>query len=123
MKINNIYLITDSKFSKHISNWVMDSNIEICEFKKQIGQENEIDGLIIFTENQSIDKDCNELRDLFDKKQKPVQKLDINGTLNVAVSNFTFWLERNNCKSILLVGNDSLVSNPNFDRLLEHLKA
>jgi hypothetical protein len=123
MKVDNIYLLPDSKFSKHISNWILNSHIEISEFKKHIGQENEIDGLIIFTENQSIDKDSNELRDIFDKKQKPVQKLDINGTLNVAVSNFTFWLERNNCKNILVIGNDSLTTNPNLDRLLENIKA
>jgi hypothetical protein len=123
MKINNIYLLSETKFAKAISNWVLDSHIEIGEFKKHIGQENDIDGLIIFTENQSIDKDCNELRDIFDKKQKPVQKIDINGTLNVGVSNFTFWLERNNCKNILAIGADSLVSNPNFERLLSHLKA
>ncbi|MBI1837323.1 MAG: hypothetical protein HYR91_08670 [Flavobacteriia bacterium] len=123
MKIDSIYLQTETKFAKQISNWIMDSNIEICEFKKHDNQENEIDGLIIFTENQSIDKDCGELRDIFDRKQKPVQKIDINGTLNVGVSNFTFWLERNNCKKILAIGADSLTTNPNFERLLSHLKA
>lgn len=123
MKVNSIYLQTETKFAKEIINWLSNSSIEILEFKKQVGQENDIDGLIIFTENQSIDRDCSELRDAFDKKQKPVQKIDINGTLTAAVSNFTFWLERNNCKSILMVASDQIVANPNLERLLTNIQA
>lgn len=123
MKVKSIYLQTETKFAKEIINWLSNSSIEILEFKKQVGQENDIDGLIIFTENQSIDRDCSELRDAFDKKQKPVQKIDINGTLTAAVSNFTFWLERNNCKSILMVASDQIVANPNLERLLTNIQA
>lgn len=112
----------DTKFAKVIANWAAQFNIELVEFHRLNDMENDIDGLIIITENQSIEKDCNDLRILFDKKQRPVQKIDINGTLNVGVSNFTFWLERNECKTILITGSDHIINNPNLERLLSNIK-
>lgn len=123
MKIDKIFLQTHTKFAKALSDWAQDMNVEIIDFhERNIEEVDQMDGLLIFNENQTIEREAAELRDVFDLQQKPIQKIDINGTLVVGISNFTFWLERNNCKKILVVGSDHLLENPNLDRFLSNIK-
>ena len=123
MKIDKIFLQTHTKFAKALSDWAQDMNVEIVDFhERNIEEVDQMDGLLIFNENQTIEREASELRDVFDLQQKPIQKIDINGTLVVGISNFTFWLERNNCKKILVVGSDHLLENPNLDRFLSNIK-
>ena len=123
MKIDKIFLQTHTKFAKALSEWAQDMNVEIVDFhERNIEEVDQMDGLLIFNENQTIEREAAELRDVFDLKQKPIQKIDINGTLVVGISNFTFWLERNNCKKILVVGSDHLLENPNLERFLSNIK-
>jgi len=123
MKIDKIFLQTHTKFAKALSDWAQDMNVEIVDFHERNPEEiDQMDGLLIFNENQTIEREAAELRDVFDLKQKPIQKIDINGTLVVGISNFTFWLERNNCKKILVVGSDHLLENPNLERFLSNIK-
>jgi len=121
MKIEKFYLQTHTKFGKSISEWAQASSIEIIDFhERNLDEISFIDGLVIFTENQSIEKEANEGRNAFDLKQKPIHKIDINGTLVASVSNFTFWIERNACKNILFIGSDQLIKNPNLERFLSN---
>jgi len=123
MKIDKIFLQTHTKFAKALADWAQDMNVEIVDFhERNIEEVDQMDGLLIFNENQTIEREASELRDVFDLKQKPIQKIDINGTLVVGISNFTFWLERNNCKKILVVGSDHLLENPNLERFLSNIK-
>ena len=123
MKIDRFYLQLYTKFSKAIVDWAQEFPLEIVEFHERNPEDvDKMDGLVIFNENQTIEREASELRDLFDLKQKPIQKIDINGTLVVGVSNFTFWLERNGCKNILVIGSDHLVENPNLERFLSNIK-
>ena len=123
MNIDKIFLQTHTKFAKALSDWAQDMNVEIVDFhERNIEEVDQMDGLLIFNENQTIEREAAELRDVFDLKQRPIQKIDINGTLVVGISNFTFWLERNNCKKILVVGSDHLLENPNLDRFLSNIK-
>ena len=123
MKIDKIFLQTHTKFAKALSDWAQDMNVEIVDFhERNIEEVDQMDGLLIFNENQTIEREASELRDVFDLKQRPIQKIDINGTLVVGISNFTFWLERNNCKKILVVGSDHLLENPNLERFLSNIK-
>ncbi len=123
MKIDKIFLQTHTKFAKALSEWAQDMNVEIIDFhERNIEEVDQMDGLLIFNENQTIEREAAELRDVFDLKQRPIQKIDINGTLVVGISNFTFWLERNNCKKILVVGSDHLLENPNLERFLSNIK-
>lgn len=123
MKIDRFYLQLHTKFSKAIVDWAQEFPLEIVEFHERNPEDvDKMDGLVIFNENQTIEREASELRDLFDLKQKPIQKIDINGTLVVGVSNFTFWLERNGCKNILVIGSDHLVENPNLERFLSNIK-
>lgn len=123
MKIEKLYLQTHTKFGKFISEWAQQSSIETIEFhERNLDDISLIDGLVIFTENQSIEKEANEARNAFDLKQKPIHKIDVNGTLVASVSNFTFWIERNTCKNILCIGSDQLIKNPNLERFLSNTK-
>jgi len=123
MKVDKFYLQTHTNFGKSITEWANELNVEVLTFhERDLEDIGTIDGLVIFTENQTIEKDISEIRAAFDLKQKPIQKIDINGTLVAGVSNFTFWLERNNCKNILCIGSDNLLKNTNLERLLTSLK-
>jgi hypothetical protein len=123
MKLNTIFLKGNSKFSNALQAWATDRNFELAEFNDKSENADEgIDGLVIFNENQEMDRETVEIRALFDNNQKPVHKIDINGTLMVGVSNLDLWLERNSCKKVLIVGSDSLVSNVNLERFISNLK-
>ena len=123
MKIDKFFLQTQTKFAKSLAIWAQELDVEVVDFHDvNLEQIDQVDGLLIFTENQTIEREASELRDLFDLKQRPIQKIDINGTLVVGISNFTFWLERNNCKKILVVGSDHLLENPNLERFLSNIK-
>ena len=72
-------------------------------------------------ENQVLKQDVQELRTQFDKYQKPILHIDINGTLAVGKSNLDLWIERNKCRSVLILGADDLVGNVNLERFLDSL--
>jgi hypothetical protein len=123
MKLKKILLRTNSKFSVVLNTWGTEKGYVMEDFddKKEYSDEG-IDGLVIFTQNQTVEKEIAEIRDLFDHKQKPVHKIDINGTLVVGISNLDLWVERNKCKAALFIGADNLLENINLVRYLEHLK-
>jgi hypothetical protein len=123
MKLDKIFLKINSRFSQELTAWAGDLNLLVEDFSEK-GEDalDAIDGLVIFSENQTEDKDLLDLREKFDGQQKPVHKIDINGTLMVGVSNLDLWIERNRCKKVLFVGSDSLVSNTNLERYLLSLK-
>lgn len=119
MKLDKIFLKSNSRFSHYLTAWANERNYALDEYSdKNEDSEEGIDGLVIFTENQEMDKDLSEIRSYFDNQQKPVHKIDINGTLMAGVSNLELWVERNRCKNILLIGAESLLENPNLERLI-----
>jgi hypothetical protein len=122
MKINKIVLRKNGPFTSLLADWSQDKSYEVTEFEEDLETAHEgIDGLVIFNANQEIDKEISDIRIAFDKRQKPVHNIDINGTLMVGVSNLDLWIERNRCKSILIVGSDLLVGNPNLERYLSNI--
>lgn len=122
MKIQQVFIKPNTALSGRLVDWAALNNIECLETSTEEGFEENIDGLVIFNQNQDVERDLLEIRKSFDDHQKPVQRIDINGTLMVGVSNFALWLERNGCKNILIIGSDSLCENPNLDRYLSHMK-
>lgn len=123
MKLETLYLKHNSRFSHYLTSWANERNYTIDEFSdKNEDSDAGIDGLVIFNQNQTLDKEIAEIREVFDHKQKPVHKIDINGTLMVGISNLDLWIERNRCKKVLFIGADSLLENPNLERYLENIK-
>ena len=120
MKLEKIYLKPNSKFSNYISEWAAKMNIEVIEHDFKIGDQI-ADGLLLINENQDIDKEIDAVDMFFDDKHLPSQKIDVNGTLQVAVSNFEMWFRNFNCKNIMILGSDELVKNENLDRFFNRI--
>jgi hypothetical protein len=123
MKIDCIYLKSSSQFGNFLAPWLQARNLNSLDYTNKSEDADEgIDGMVIFSENQEVGRELEEIKASFDRRQKPVHKIDINGTVMVAVSNLDLWLERNRCKKVLFVADDSLVKNPNLERLFTQLK-
>ena len=122
MKLDNIYLKAGTPFSESINNWSEENANKVNQFKDRYDMNIELfDSLLIVSENQSISKENWNLKSLFDKNQKPCYRIDINGTLNVAIANLELWLESNKSRNLLIVGKDEIVKNKNLDRFLGKL--
>lgn len=118
MKLETIYLRLDSPFSNYMKEWATKMNVEVegYEFKPQ--EDQKPDGLLLINENQDIRRDIDEIHTFFDKKHIPTQKIDLNGTLQVAVNSFKMWIDANKCKNILVLGSDEVVKNDNLNRFI-----
>ena len=75
--------------------------------------------MLLINANQDFNKEDIDLHDQFDAKHIPTQKIDVNGTLQVAISNFNLWLTTNKCKRVLIVGSEELLNNENLERFLD----
>ncbi len=117
MKVETIFLLTGNKFSNAISAWATARAGEVVQVSDKIGDFfDRTDSLLIFNQNQELTPEIQELKTAYDKQQKPVHKIDINGTLMVGISNLDLWVETNKCKRILVLGAEELVANHNLER-------
>ena len=122
MNLETIYLSAESPFSNHIREWATRMGVEVNAYEDKQGEEGTPDGLLLINENQDIRKDIDEVHTLFDRKHIPTQKIDINGTLQVAVNSFKMWMHSNKCKNILFLGADDIVKNENLERFLTSIE-
>ena len=118
MHLNKIYTLGESQFSQRIAGWYSANKIDFHVFTKEDKLNGEFDGLVIFHEDHNLDNSEVDLRNDFEKKLKPIHKIDVNGTKQVSLSHFGLWLERNGCKSVLMIGSDNLINNDSFESLL-----
>jgi hypothetical protein len=117
MKAETIFLLTGNKFSNAISAWAAARAGEVVQVSDKMGDFfDRTDSLLIFNQNQELTPDIQEIKTAYDKQQKPVHKIDINGTLMVGVSNLDLWVETNKCRRILVLGAEELVTNHNLER-------
>ncbi len=121
MSIQKIYTKVKSKFSDYIEPLSLSKNIQFEILDKDERMYEEVDALVLFHEDHNLDATGQEIRDIFEKKLRPIHKIDINGTKQVIVSHYVLWLERNNVKSPLFVGTDQLIDNPKTEGLLEQM--
>ncbi len=119
MKVDKIYLKAGSKFSEKVSAWAANRANEVLTVVNDKNESfEELDAMLIFNENQTMNKDIADIKDLFDKQQKAIHKIDINGTLMVGLSNLDLWVEQTKCKKLLVIGGEELIKNPNLERYL-----
>jgi hypothetical protein len=123
MKFDKVYLKGGSKFSEVISTWVADKANEIVlvtdKFQDQF---QDMDSLLIINENQNLLKEIQEIKAFFDKQQKAIHKIDINGTLMVGLSSLGLWIESSKVKRVYIAGSDELLQNPNLQRYLNAIR-
>lgn len=122
MKIEKLFVGGKTSFSNHIEEWAEKLGIEVEVFSFDTSEEILPDGLLLINQNQDIPKEIYEVHSFFDKKNLPTQKIDVNGTLQVAVNSYTIWLNANKCKQVLVLGADELVKNENLNRFLEKIQ-
>lgn len=119
MNLNSIYLESESKFSSYVTEWANSVGVSVVEYDQKA--EDLPEGLLLINANQDIEKDHHDIHTLFDKKHIPTQKIDVNGTLQVAVSNFDMWLNNYKCKNVLVLGSETLMKNDNLDRFFSRI--
>lgn len=122
MKLEKIYTKAGSAFGNATAEWASNNNLKFEEIQFDEGFDEDIKGLVVFNQNSDIERHLVELINRFDKSLKPIQRIDINGTLMVGVSNFSLWLERNGCQNVLFIGDDNLVKNEKLGRYFDALK-
>jgi hypothetical protein len=121
MNLIKIYTLGDSQFAQRIAGWCRQNKIDFHAFSKEEKVNGDFDGLVIFHEDHNLDAVELDMRKDFEKKLKPIHKIDVNGTKQVSISHFGLWLERNGCKELLMVGNEKLINNDSFESLLQKM--
>lgn len=118
-RLETVYLTDKSQFASFIASALTDRNIQVVEFDHSADQVETINGVVIFHENHNFDKRSAELRDLFELRQIPVHKVDMSGTMNVALTHLSLFLERIKGTAVLFLGADALVQNPKLELFRE----
>ena len=122
MKVSSISLFASTKFSSKIQNWAAKVAGEVHLISDKTDDFfDHTDSLLIFNQNQDLNQDILEIKARFDKQQKPVHKIDINGTLQVGITNFDLWIDSTKAKNLLVIAAEELADNPNLDRYLDAL--
>lgn len=122
MKVSLISLFASTKFSSKIQNWAAKVAGEVHLISDKTDDFfDHTDSLLIFNQNQDLNQDILEIKARFDKQQKPVHKIDINGTLQVGITNFDLWLDSTKAKNLLVIAAEELADNPNLERYLDAL--
>jgi hypothetical protein len=120
MKVTSISLLASNKFSSKVQSWATSMATEVHSVNDKTADFFEsTDSLLIFNQNQELSPEILELKARYDKQQKPVHKIDINGTLQVGITNFALWLDSTKAKNLLVIGAEELADNPNLERYLD----
>ena len=120
MKVSSISLLISNKFSSKVQSWAERMATEVHAVNDKTADFFEsTDSLLIFNQNQELSPEILELKARYDKQQKPVHKIDINGTLQVGITNFALWLDSTKSKNLLVIGAEELADNPNLERYLD----
>jgi len=113
--IRVIYLEDKSAFAASIGSSLTERGFTTEVFNESAEQIEAIDGVVLFHENHNFDRHIAELRDLFDKRQVATHKIDMSGTMNVALSHLSLFFDRIKCKNVLFLGSENLKDNPKLE--------
>jgi hypothetical protein len=120
MKVSSISLLISNKFSSKVQSWAARMAIEVHAVNDKTADFFEsTDSLLIFNQNQELSPEILELKARYDKQQKPVHKIDINGTLQVGITNLALWLDSTKSKNMFVIGAEELADNLNLERYLD----
>lgn len=120
--LKTVYIKPNGEFSSYIRNWAEQEGVTVEEYEVRMNEDQNADGLLLINENQDISRELYDIHTFFDKKHIPTQKIDVNGTLQVAISSTQMWLKNFKCQKVLILGSDNLVKNDNLDRFFDRIK-
>lgn len=115
MHIQTIYVEEKTAFAASISQWMVEKGFNVVAFEENNESVEPIDAVVLFHENHNFDKRVADLRDHFDKFQIAAHKIDMSGTMNVALSHLSLFFERTKCKHVLFIGSESLKDHPKME--------
>jgi hypothetical protein len=114
--ISSVYVQENTKFGASVASWLSAKGFEIIHFKGDDEAEfDTIDAAVIFHENHNFDKAITDLRDVLDDRNVPIHKIDLSGTMNVALTHLALFFERTKCKKALFFGSEALENHPKME--------
>jgi hypothetical protein len=105
-----------------VRSWAESVGVAIEDYDYRMQDDHAADGLLLINENHDIPRELFDMHTHFDQRHIPTQKIDVNGTLQVAISSLDMWLRNYKCKNVLILGADELLNNDNWDRFFERVK-
>lgn len=113
--IQTIYTEDKTAFAAAVNPWLQSIGFVVESFEETEELKEKIDAVVIFHDNHNFDKRVAELRDLFDMLQAPIHKIDLSGTMNVALSHLSLFFDRTKCKNALFIGSESIKDHPKME--------
>lgn len=110
-----IFLEEKTAFTTTIETTLLDKGFNVEHIDPLSDDDIPVDALVIFHDNHNLDKHIVEIRDHFEKHQIATHKIDLSGTLNVAISHLGLFLERIKSKKVLFIGSPSLKDHPKLE--------
>jgi hypothetical protein len=117
--ISTIYTPEKSAFATDLRGWLTGLGFNVETFDESSDGIERIDAVVIFHDNHNFDRPVAELRDLFEKRQVAMHKVDLSGTMNVAISHLSLFVERTQCKHVLFLGSEALKDYPKMELFKE----
>tara|TARA_B110000046_G_C12994524_1_gene399437 strand:- start:661 stop:1059 length:399 start_codon:yes stop_codon:yes gene_type:complete len=121
MLLKKIVLRNDDQFATVILNWAGEQKIDVETFDGKASLFEVVDSLVILQEDHNVSREIKDLREAIERIHKPTHQIDVNATMNASVASLRFWLENNNPKSVLIVGEDKMVASHRFSEYLDKL--
>jgi hypothetical protein len=119
MKVEALYIIKNNGFGEAISEWAEGKQIDVIPTKQKNNDLSVlVDAVVIFHENHNFSKEDGLTHNSLLNKNIAIHKVDINGTLAATNSNFNLWLERNQPKKLLIIGEKGIAQNMNLSKFL-----
>lgn len=121
MLLKKIVLRNDDQFATAILNWAGEQKIDVETFDGKASLFEVVDSLVILQEDHNVSREIKDLREAIERIHKPTHQIDVNATMSASVASLRFWLENNNPKSVLIVGEDKMVASQRFSEYLDKL--
>lgn len=121
MLLKKIVLRKDDQFATAILNWAGEQKIDVETFDGKASLFEVVDSLVILQEDHNVSREIKDLREAIERIHKPTHQIDVNATMSASVASLRFWLENNNPKSVLIVGEDKMVASQRFSEYLDKL--
>jgi hypothetical protein len=120
MNLNSVFLLKEKQVSELLEQWLVAANLSFDYYDSKV-HEDLVQGLVVLTEGLDVDRQDQELIDFMEARRTPVRKIDLNGTIQAAVSGLDLWLKNSKSSTIILTGSDAIKENENLIRFLNRL--
>ncbi len=122
MLAQTIFLQDKSTFSTTIAPALTEKGAHIEPFENVTDLPEDVDSVVVFHDQHNFDKNTADLRDQFERMNVAMHKIDLSGTLNVAISHLSLFFERTKSKKVVFIGSENLKDHPKMQLFKENWK-